>query len=57
MYGAGESNAEKSIDDFKTRHQIKDDKFAQDLEEALNSGYGKGTDREAQQGKRPQAGD
>lgn len=58
IYAAGESNAEKPVEEFKRRHHVKDDEdFAQDLEEALNSGYEKGTSRESQQGKRPQTGD
>ncbi|MFF3504154.1 hypothetical protein [Streptomyces sp. NPDC003247] len=58
IYRAGEANAEVPMDHFVQQHRIdRTGDFGQDLEEAWLSGYGTGTDRENQQGYRPQTDD
>lgn len=59
IYKAGEFNAGYPMTQFLSRHHIDLDNsnFAQDLETDLIAGYGKGTDRENQQGVRAQTGD
>ncbi|MFF4400519.1 hypothetical protein [Streptomyces sp. NPDC001480] len=59
IFKAGEFNASYPMTDFLNRHHISpdDSNFAQTLETDLTAGYGKGTDRENQQGVRPQTGD
>lgn len=57
IYRAGEATAEVPMRTFLRDHGYgRDDHFAQDLEEALDGGYAKGTDREAQQGSLPETG-
>lgn len=57
IYRAGEINASQPLKEFIGRHGISadDDGFSQDLESDFDTGYGKGTDRENQQGVRPKA--
>ncbi|MFE0203180.1 DUF6571 family protein [Streptomyces sp. NPDC058985] len=59
IFKAGEFNAGYPMTQFLERQGINPDEsnFAQDLETDLTSGYGKGTDRENQQGVRPETGD
>ena len=58
IFAAGEANAEVPMERFLDNHSIKrDETFGQNLEEAWLSGYGKGTDREDQQGSLPQTED
>ncbi|TGA85689.1 DUF6571 family protein [Streptomyces sp. MZ04] len=55
IFAAGEANAEVPMERFIDNHSIKrDGTFGQNLEEAWLSGYGKGTERENQQGSLPQ---
>lgn len=57
IYAAGEATGETQMRIFRDQHGIKrDDSFGQDLEEAFNSGYDKGNQRESQQGSLPQTG-
>jgi hypothetical protein len=57
IYRAGRVAAESPMSDFLERHGISRDKdaFGQDLEEALESGYTKGTNGENQRGVLPSA--
>ncbi|MEU8733584.1 DUF6571 family protein [Streptomyces tendae] len=59
IFKAGEFNAGYPMTQFLDRQGINPDEsnFAQNLETDLTAGYGKGTDRENQQGVRPQTGD
>ncbi|MYV51794.1 DUF6571 family protein [Streptomyces sp. SID3212] len=58
IYSAGELNAEVPMKEFIAQYQIDrdDSDFGQDLEEAWNSGYEKGTSRASQQGQSSQTG-
>ena len=58
IYRAGHVAAESPMTGFLQSHGISrdDSRFGQDLEEALNSGYGKGTAGEDQRGSLPNAG-
>ncbi|MGW0992900.1 DUF6571 family protein [Streptomyces sp. NPDC002520] len=58
IFKTGEFNAGYPMNEFLNRHHINpdDSNFAQTLETDMIAGYGKGTDRESQQGVRPQAG-
>ncbi|MER6343387.1 DUF6571 family protein [Streptomyces sp. NPDC001595] len=57
IYAVGQTAAESPMDKFLAAHGISrdHDRFGQDLEEAANSGYTKGTNRENQRGVLPQA--
>ncbi|MBC2867687.1 DUF6571 family protein [Streptomyces mexicanus] len=59
IFKTGEFNAGYPMTQFLAQHHINPDEsnFAQDLETDMIAGYGKGTDRENQQGVRPQTGD
>ncbi|MER5226760.1 hypothetical protein [Streptomyces flaveus] len=58
IYDAGQLNAEVPMKQFMLDHGIaRDEDFGQDLEEAWNSGYEKGSSRAAEQGQAPQTGD
>ncbi|WP_432083417.1 DUF6571 family protein [Streptomyces sp. WAC 04229] len=59
IFKAGEFNAGYPMTQFLERRGINPDEsnFAQDLETDLTAGYGKGTDRENQQGVRPETGE
>ncbi|WP_129306236.1 DUF6571 family protein [Streptomyces sp. L2] len=59
IFTVGESNAQYPMDHFLKHHRIDPDtsNFAQNLETDMVAGYGKGTDRENQQGVLPQTGD
>ncbi len=56
IFQVGEFNAGYPLKHFLAEHNITADEsnFAQSLETDLNAGYGKGTDREQQQGVTPQ---
>ncbi|MEV4338150.1 DUF6571 family protein [Streptomyces sp. NPDC049590] len=57
VYRVGHKAAAAPMESFMRNHGIRhdDDGFGQDLEEALNSGYVKGTDGESQRGVLPNA--
>lgn len=58
IYTAGEANAEAPARNFMEHHSIdRNGTFGQDLEDAWSIGYGRGTDREDQQGQLPQTGE
>jgi hypothetical protein len=55
IYRAGQVAAAAPMNSFMQSHGTSNDNdtFGQDLEEALNSGYAKGTNGESQQGALP----
>ncbi|QIP86270.1 hypothetical protein GLX30_22070 [Streptomyces sp. Tu 2975] len=58
IFRAGELTAESPMKHFMQEHNVDPNgDFGQDMEEAVISGYGKGIDRENQQGHRPETDD
>jgi hypothetical protein len=55
IFRAGKAAAASPMDDFMNKYGIShdDDRFGQDLEDAWNGGYSKGTNGEDQQGVLP----
>ncbi|MEU6161491.1 hypothetical protein [Streptomyces sp. NPDC047130] len=57
IYSAGESLAEAPMEEFLRRHGgTRSRDFHEDMQQAVVIGYGKGNDRENQQGNDPEAG-